>query len=58
MNNTTEEILNGFWPRKVSTEKAIKLLRQGGIQVADQHKITPGRVRSIVLREKVRSQNK
>lgn len=33
MNNTTEERLNGFLPRKISTEKAIKLLRQGGIQV-------------------------
>lgn len=33
MNNITEERLKGFSPRKVSTEKAIKLLRQGGIQV-------------------------
>lgn len=33
MNNATEERLNGFLPRKVSTEKAIKLLRQGGIPV-------------------------
>jgi|GEM_PF-680143 len=33
MNNTTEERLKGFLPRKVSTEKTIKLLKQGGIQV-------------------------
>lgn len=33
MNNTTEERLKGFLPRKVSTEKAIKLLKQGGIQI-------------------------
>jgi hypothetical protein len=33
MNNTAEEKSKGFLPRKVSTEKAVKLLRQGGIQV-------------------------
>lgn len=33
MNNATEKRLSDFLPRKVSAEKAIKLLRQGGIQV-------------------------